>query len=168
MVPMINTKKADRRELKFGSLADLSAELDRIQHAHDAGTLSTTGNWSPGQNLQHCARLWRFAIDGFPPEANPPAPVRWVATLLFKKRAVSGAVPPAGLRLPEKTPFLPDRGEVPFEQGMREFRDQIARTLHGEQFTAVSPIFGAMTHDQWLNLQMGHCQLHLGFLQVGD
>lgn len=164
---MINTKKAHRRHLTFRSIDDLAAELDRIQRAHDAGALSTTGNWTPGQNLQHCARLWRFAIDGFPPEASPPAPVRWVATLLFKKRATSGATPPAGIKLPAKVPFLPDmESPASFEQGMGELREQISRIENGERFTARSTVFGAMTHEQWLNLQLAHCTLHLGFLQV--
>ncbi len=168
MVPMINTRKADRRELKFGSLADLSAELDRLQQAHDAGTLTTTGNWSPGQNLQHCAKVWGCGIDGFPSEMKPPVVLKWIASALFKKRAMSGKTAPAGFRLPKQAAaFLPDDHGVSFEQGMREFRTQIARVERGEKFTAVSPIFGAMTHDQWLNLQMGHCQLHLGFLKPG-
>lgn len=162
---MIDTKKAHRRELQFDTIADLAAELDRIGRAHDAGTLTTTGNWTPGQNLQHCARVWSFAIDGFPSTMKPPFFIRWIAQSLFKRSAVSGRTAPAGLRLPKEAgPMLPE-AQVAFEQGMREFRDQIARTQRGEQFTKPSPIFGELTHDQWQRLQLGHCQLHLGYLQ---
>lgn len=164
----VETKRAQRRELKFNAIDDLIAELDRIQNAHDDRALNTTGNWSPGQNLQHCARVWVCGIEGFPPAMKPPFFVKWIASALFKKRAMSGQTAPAGIKLPRQaSPILPD-AEVPFEQGMREFRDQIARIERGERFTAYSPIFGEMTHEQWLNLQLGHCQLHLGFLQPGD
>lgn len=164
----VSTKHADRRELRFNSVDDLVAELDRIQAAHDAGTLTSTGNWSPGQNLQHCARVWRCGLEGFPPEMKPPAIFKFFAKLMYKKRATAGQTAPAGIRLPKVAdPIMPDPQGVSFDTGMREFRAEIARTQRGERFTAVSPIFGAMTHDEWTRLQLGHCQLHLGFLKPG-
>lgn len=164
---MVNTKQAQRRDLKFNSIDDLSAELDRIQHAHDAGTLSTTGNWSPGQNLQHLAIVWKAGIDGFPPEMKPPFFIKWPARWLFKKRATAGETAPAGIKLPKQASKIIPVAQVAFDQGMHQLREQIARTTGGERFAAHSPIFGDMTHEQWTNLQLGHCQLHLGFLQPG-
>lgn len=160
----VNTKKAPRRTLKFASLHDLEHELGALQAAQAAGTIRSTGNWTPAQNLQHCARVWKAGLDGFPADMKPPAWLKWGAQLLFKKRAVTGATAPAGIKLPPQArPFMPDDA-VTFDEAMAQFQAEIGRTKSGERFTAISPIFGTMTHDQWQRLQLGHCQLHLGFI----
>ncbi len=71
----VNTKTAERRDVSFRTLEDLVADLDRVEAAHRAGTLTHTGNWTPGQVIQHCAIFMRCAMDGFPP-GKPPAPIR--------------------------------------------------------------------------------------------
>ncbi len=159
----VNTKTAPRRELRLTSLAELSAELDRIQAAHDAGTLDTSGNWNPGQILEHIAILMECAIDGFP--SSPPAPVRWILILLFKKKALKGGAPPAGFKIPKQAAFLVPGEATTFDEGMARLRRVIARVREGgERFTHDSPVFGRLTHDQWETLQCGHASLHLGFM----
>ncbi|MFG0285431.1 MAG: DUF1569 domain-containing protein [Phycisphaerales bacterium JB039] len=161
----INTRKAARRDLKFTSLDDLAAELDRIQQAHDAGTLRATGNWIPGQILAHLATFWKCALDGFPAEMKPPLLLALIARLLFKRKAASGAAPPPGFKSPLKVRNHLEHGPgITFEESMSQFRAQIARTRAGERFDKPSPLFGQLTHDQWQRLQLGHCQLHLSFL----
>ena len=75
----VNTKTAPRRAVHYHCFNCLKADLDRIQRAHDAGTLTTSGNWTLAQNLWHCAKFMECALDGFPSSA--PAPVRWIAAL---------------------------------------------------------------------------------------
>lgn len=162
----INTKQSARRTLAFKNLTELSAELDRIEAAHRAGTLRTTGNWSPGQILEHCSNLMRCAIDGFPGK-GPPAILRWIVILLFKKKAVSGEPPPPGIQLGKSASFLLPTDDVPFDRGMSEIREQIARITRGDRFKHRSPVFGELTHEQWTMLQLGHCSLHLGFMELG-
>ena len=36
-----------------------------------------------------------------------------------------------------------------------------------ERFTHDSPIFGKLTHEQWITLNAGHATLHLSFLDLG-
>ena len=44
---MIDTSKVqDRRKLRFHSIDDLLADVDRIVAAEKAGTLRRTGNWT--------------------------------------------------------------------------------------------------------------------------
>src|SRR5690606_35833994 len=131
-------RQADRRTLRFGSLDDIEAELDRIEQAHAAGALRATGNWTPGQVLQHLAIFWAAAIDGFPAEMKPPLPLVLVAKLLLKRRATSGATTPAGFRLPRKARPHLEPPQTSFEDGMAAFRAQIARTRAGEPFAARS------------------------------
>jgi hypothetical protein len=35
----------------------------------------------------------------------------------------------------------------------------------GARCTHASPAFGALSHDEWMRLHLGHAQLHLGFIQ---
>ena len=144
---------------------EVSAELDRIQAAHDSGTLRAAGNWTAGQVLEHVARLMECAVDGFPRGA--PAPVRWMVILLFKKKALAGGSAPAGLKIPKGASYLAPGDDTTFEEGMGRLRGIIARVRAGERFTHDSPVFGRLTHAQWETLQSGHASLHLSFLDPG-
>ena len=155
----INTKQAERREVSVRSFDELSAELDALERAHAAGTLRHTGNWTPGQVFDHCAIFMGCALDGFP--GRLPWPVRVLAKLLFKQGAVSGRTPPAGFGT---APFLVPREGVSFEDGLAAWRTQIARVRGGERFTKPSGLFGNVTHDEWVKMQLGHASLHLSFL----
>lgn len=161
----VDTKRASRREIDLRNLEDVSADLDRIQAAHDAGTLGQTGNWTPGQNMEHVAILMESAIDGFP--GGPPAIFRWITTLLFKKKALKGGQPPAGFKLPKGVSFLVPGENTSFDEGMNRLRGVIARIKGGERFTHDSPVFGKLTHDQWVTIQSGHAALHLSFIKLG-
>ena len=166
MIPMVNTKRVERRDVKLGTLTDLSTELDRIEAAHQADTLTTLGNWSPGQIFTHCAILMRCAIDGFPP-GKPSLPARIFLKLVIKPIALKGGPPPAGIQLPEKAAFLIPPDDTSFEDGIAQLRGVLARvTTGGERFVQRSPVFGKLTHEQWIGVQLGHCSLHLGFLKL--
>lgn len=159
----VSTRRAVRRPLHFHCLNCITAELDRIEAAHGAGTLATTGNWTPGENIDHCAKLFEFALDGFPTMA--PWFVRTVARLFLRNRATSGRTAPAGFRLPKDAAYMLPRPGIPFEQAMARMRRCLARIAAGERMTRPNPIFGPMAHGEWVRMQCGHCQLHLGFLQ---
>ncbi|MEM7630045.1 MAG: DUF1569 domain-containing protein [Planctomycetota bacterium] len=164
----IDTKKAERRELLFGGREDLAMELDRLEAAHAAGTLRTSGNWTAAQGLEHCARVWAAAMDGFPEGARPPGWLKLAAKLFFRRAAVAGKTAPAGMKPPAViTDHFEPGPEVAFDDAMAHLRGQLERTRRGERFSKPSPLFGELTHDEWLRLQLGHCQLHLGFMHPG-
>lgn len=159
----IDTKKAARRELSFHCTGCLKEELARIEAAEAAGTLACTGNWTPGEILDHVALTWEFAFDGWPAEAKPPFWMRLFGRLL-KKRVTSGATTPAGIRLPKEASFLMPTPGAPFGPALARLRAVLDRIDRGEQATATSPMFGPMTHDESTRLNLGHAQLHLGFV----
>lgn len=158
-------KAAPRRQVRYETLADLSRDLDAIEAGHRAGTLVTSGNWTPGENLHHCGKTWLLPIDGFPPDAKPPAMVKFVVKTFFKKMAVSGKPAPIGIKFPKglEEAFGPKIG-ASFDEGMGLMRAAVSRTAAGARFTHASPLFGALTHDEWLRLLLGHCSMHLSFL----
>ncbi|MFG0314606.1 MAG: DUF1569 domain-containing protein [Phycisphaerales bacterium] len=150
------------RPRTYENLHELNQELDRFQAAHDSGTLRTTGDWSPGQILEHCSKLMRSSFDGF--DAQVPWVLKLFGSIVFKPLLGRSHMKP-GIKLPAKArSLLPDE-EVPFEQGMGELRNQLQRIAAGEQMTHPSPVLGKMSHEQWIKLHLDHCRLHFGFIQ---
>lgn len=155
----VNTRAVPHRYLRFATLDDLEAELARIEAAHVAGALETTGNWSAGQILHHLGEFWRMAFDGFGIRA--PLALRLLARL-FKKRALR-APPPRGLRLRRGMRVIEPPSAVVFDDGLALLRRQVGRCRVGERMTHASPLFGSLTHEQWLSLHLNHSAMHLGF-----
>jgi len=161
----VATDKAERRSLEFATVADLRREIDRLVAADNAGTLRTTGNWSAGQVFQHVGDLIRYSYDGFPFKA--PLLIRVVGRLL-KSRALSRPLP-SGLRLRGASRVLIPGDGVATERGAAALRSQLDRIDAGKRMTQRSPIFGGLSHDQWLRLHLRHGALHFGFLTAdGD
>lgn len=167
MLMTVNTKEAPRRGVRFESFEDLAADLDRIATASQAGTLTVTGNWTAGQVLEHCNILFKGALDGFPGMA--PLPVRILVKLFFKKKALSGAPLKPGFQLGKGTAWLLPGDDTSVDQGLALLRGSVERVLNGnERFTHASPAFGELTHEEWTVLQLGHCSMHLSFIDLGD
>ncbi|MHC4976805.1 MAG: DUF1569 domain-containing protein [Planctomycetota bacterium] len=163
----VNTKTAPHRELTLNSAQEILDELDRIEAAHNAGTLTHSGNWSPGQIFEHCSKLPIMAIDG----------VTFKGPLIFrillkippvKKKMLTGDMP-RGIQL-SKDPakFLLPKDDTTFEQGLAIIREQMNRIVNGAKMTNPSPIFGPLTHDQWDSLNSKHCAMHFGFMSYPD
>lgn len=155
----------------YASLNDIRSELDRFEQSHAAGTLRTTGAWSAGQILEHCAIPIRFSMDGFFDEQGKPVSFPWyikmVGVSVFKPMLGRSHMKP-GIKLPAKaSSMLPAEGQD-FESGMNCFRAELARLDAGEQMTKPSPLLGKMTHQKWTLLHLDHCRLHFGFIQTGE
>ncbi|MCC5787567.1 MAG: DUF1569 domain-containing protein [Phycisphaerales bacterium] len=151
------------RKLRFETTADLVRELDELEAAQRSRGVVSTGAWSPGQNLQHVARFYKAALDGF--GFTLPAPVRFLFRLVLKpialKRTIRG-----GLKIPAKArPALqPDEG-ASFEQGLADLRAQLGRINARERMQQPSPVLGPLSHEEWTELQLRHAELHLGKLR---
>lgn len=159
----VDTKTAPRRPLKFDSFEEIAADLDKIEAAMDAGTLATSGNWTAGQNFEHMAKFLGFALDGFPTMA--PLPVRWMAQLMFKNKAIRTDEPiPAGFKLPKGASYLLPSDDIGDREGLEMLRTNVQRVIDAEKMTHLSPIFGKLSHEDWLRIQRKHMSLHLSFL----
>jgi hypothetical protein len=96
-----NTSKSEHRAIRFESIDDLLAEIDRIVAADRAGTLRQTGNWTPGTILGHVAAWINYAWEGYPPGSHPPWFIRAVARLMRNRLLTKPMM--RGMRIP-KTP----------------------------------------------------------------
>lgn len=161
---MINTKKVQgRRALSFASLDAVVADVENLVQAEEAGRLGALGNWTIGQACGHISTWIDFALDGYPPEVKAP----WIVKLLvrpLKGKLLSGKMP-AGVRItkfPEGT--LGTQRLAPRE-GLERLRKSCSR-LKVEAPRNLNPIFGALTHEEWIKMNVGHANLHLSFFVV--
>ncbi len=151
----------ERRSLQFSRLDDIADEIDRL---HRDG-YERAGNWSLSQCCDHLSDWMSFPIDGFP---KIPFPIN---LLLGAMRMMSGK---AMLR------------KIIGNQSMRTGQPTIAQTVHADHHheeasvarlqSALrrlaehagpfhpSPLFGTLTREEVIQLQMTHCAHHLSFL----
>jgi hypothetical protein len=158
-VPVVNTRQVtDRRSLHFTSLEEVLRDVEALGAR---GAPRAAGNWTPGQVVQHVAKGIGFATDGFPrPRASWPLRV---LGRVIRNRTLTKPTQP-GLNLPPSFRFLlPDEPAVAWDEGVRMLRGAIGRAS-AQRMTHPSPVFGALSHEQWVQFHCRHAELHLSFL----
>ena len=156
----VDTRKARRRTLRFNSLDELKAEIDRLA----SGNVRTTGNWSLAQAIDHLAAVIEGSLDGAPAQA--PWFVRLLSPL-FRRRALHRRIDP-GIPLTGRMRAILPRDDVTLDEAMSRMNRVLARLDSGESMTQRSPVFGTMTHEDWNNLHLRHAELHLSFMHPTD
>lgn len=161
MAIMINTATVtDRRQLHFRTPEELAADVARLVEAERGGSLRTTGNWSLGQSLGHLAVWIDYAYDGYPPELRPPWFVKLVLKMM-KKKFLKGPLK-AGVRIPKLKEGTLGTEALSVEEGFARF-DKAWRRLRNGPPSVPNPIFGPMSHEEWIAGHLRHAELHLGF-----
>jgi hypothetical protein len=159
----INTKSvSDRRSVRYGSVNEVLGDLDTLDAAMRAGTLRTSGNWTPAQIYNHLAAFIEYAFDGYPEGFRaPPAVVRFVMKFM-KKKYCFGSMP-VGLKIPRVPRGTVGQDDGPPDAAMARLRRALQR-IEATAPTRPSHLFGRMTHEEWKGLNLRHCELHLSFL----
>jgi hypothetical protein len=153
-------KSVERRKLRFASLDEAIADADQLVAADSAGTLRRIGNWDLGQTLGHIATWAEFPFTCYPPEVNAPFPVRMAL------RALRGRILNTGMITGVKIGRLPG-GTLGMEKieatvGAERLRKAFT-LLNAECPKRVNPVFGSLSHEQWIKLNLRHAELHLSF-----
>ena len=156
---------SQRRKLRFESIDDAVAEAERLVAAEREGRLTHVGNWRVGRALGHLATWANFAFDGYPPEVVAPWPVRLILKLMRNRILNQGMMTGVKIgRVPGGTvgtdEFTADEGSERFRAAMRRLRQNAP--------TRENPVFGKLTHEQWIQLNLRHAELHLGFQVPGE
>ncbi len=149
---------AARRTLRFESLDQVLADVDQLVAAERAGRLRCLGNWTLGQALGHLAAWSEFGYTGVP--LKVPFFIRWI--LRLRKRKFLYGPMRAGVRIPRVENGTLATEPLSLDEGLTRFR-RITERLKTEAPTAPSPIFGNLTHDESIALNLRHAELHLGF-----
>jgi hypothetical protein len=150
----------ERRTLRFESIDDVLNEANRLVEAEREGRLTRVGNWPVGQTLGHLATWANFALDGYPDAVIAPLPVRMILRLMRNRILTRGMTPGVKIHgIPGGTLGL---DALPADEGLRRLRAALER-LRGNAPTIPNPVFGRLTHEQWIQLNLRHAELHLGF-----
>ncbi len=151
-----NTKSTSRRTLSFKNLDDLVRD---VQDVSKTG-VNSTGNWSAAQNIEHVAAVIDASIDGF--SFSVPLPIRILGRLIRGRTLKKGLSP--GIKMPGSAPdaFKPGP-DTRLEDAAKHLADSVARA-NQQKMTAVSPIFGKLSHEQWVQLHCRHAEMHFSFL----
>jgi hypothetical protein len=142
---------AGRRRLHFETYQDV---LDDVR-ALAAGPTRQLGNWSLGEICHHLAKTMDMSIDGS--KAQFPWILRTIGPL-FKKRFISRPMP-AGYTVPKGSGLMPEAdatGVAALERAVARIEQTHQRSPHA--------LFGPMTREEWDQLHMRHCELHLSFI----
>ena len=153
----INTKKVvGRRKVRYESFDEFVADAQRLS----AVPVRTLGNWSQGQIYDHLASSLDGSIDGT--GFSLPAPVRWMMSLLMKRRMLEKGIP-AGFSAPDR--FQP--GDTSVEEGLAALRQAVARQKEESQ-RAPHPAFGDIGREGWDRFNLRHAEMHMSFLVNGE
>jgi hypothetical protein len=154
----VDTAKVDRRTLRFESIDEALAESDRLAAAERAGRLKPLGNWTLGQALGHLAAWADYAYTGAP--LKVPFFVRWFVRLQ-KRKFLYGPMQ-AGVRIPRVEGGTLAIERLSLDDGLERFRRAMQR-LKTEAPTKPSSVFGRLSHDESIALNLRHAELHLSF-----
>jgi hypothetical protein len=128
--------------------------------AEREGRVVRAGNWSLGQALGHLATWVNFAFEGYPTEVRAPLPIRLI--LRSFRRTILNKGMMSGVKIGKVPGGTLGLDEFPTDEGLRRFRAAMER-LQRESPTRTNPVFGKLTHPQWIQLNLRHAELHLGF-----
>jgi hypothetical protein len=158
MTANVDTKQVkDRRSLSFSSLDDILADAEHLA-AHQP--IRTTGNWRPAQIVEHVAVFMEWSIDGFP--FRVPLPLRLFGRMI-RKRAQRSATP-SGLKAPRVIMRHVPPPDYSFDDAMRSLRGTVLRVRAGKRMTQPSPLFGKLTHEEWVQIHCRHAEMHFSFM----
>lgn len=161
----IDTRKvAGRRSLTFHTIDELRRDLDVLEAAHRAGTLRHLGNWEAGRIMAHLAAFAEYPLAGYPKELSRPPLLIRVFLKSRKNKYIRGRMP-LGVKIPGIPGGTVGADDIPFDQGLSRFRSALDR-LERTAPTIDNPIFGTLTHEEWMLMQCRHAEGHLGFLTV--
>lgn len=147
-----------RRTLHFTSIHDALAEARRLAAVESAGTLHYAGTWKLGTILNHLAAWAEFPYEGYP--LTVPWYIRFLSRL-FKKRFLTKGLTP-GVKIPGVKGGTLATEPVPTSVGLSRFEKAFAR-LAKEPPELPNPLFGKLSHDEWIALHLRHAELHISF-----
>ena len=156
--PVDTGKVTGRRTLRFESIDELRAEVDRLAASEREGKLRALGNWTLGQALGHLATWAEYSFCGAP--LKPPFLIKLILRM-GKKKFLNGSMR-TGVRIPKVPGGTLGTDDLPLDEALTRYRTALDR-LRRESPTAPNVIFGPLTHEEWINLNLRHAELHLSF-----
>lgn len=153
-----DTPATGRRQVEYHCFNCLRKELDQLEAAGEEN-ITTTGDWTPGQIVQHVGEVVTRSIDGF--DFKTPLFVRMMRPLLRAK--LKGKALPSGVKLKGGSAALVPPASTKLSDAIAHMRKELDRAEQ-QKMSADSPIFGRMTHADWVDMHCRHAELHFSFM----
>jgi hypothetical protein len=150
-----------RRDLTFATLDDAARDAEHLL----AVGYERAGNWDLAQVCGHLTEWLRYPLDGYPKAPLVICPLLWLAKVTVGRSMRdeilrTGKFRSGGRTMPETVPQPGGDSAA----AVARFQETAARfQAHAGGFDP-SPLFGQMTRDEWLRLNLAHCAHHLSFL----
>jgi hypothetical protein len=160
--PVDTAKVPGRRTLRFESIDEMLADVDRLVEAERAGRLKRLGNWPLGQTLGHLAVWAEYGYTGCP--LKVPFFIRWFLRL-WKRRFLYEPMRP-GSKIPGVAGGTLATEPMPLDEALGRLRKVMER-IKTEAPTAPSVAFGHLTREESIAMNLRHAECHLGFMIPG-
>ena len=160
--PVDTAKVSGRRMLRFESIDEMMAEVDRLVEAERAGRLKRLGNWTLGQTLGHLAVWSEYGYTGCP--LKVPFFIGWFLRLRKRKFLYEPMRP--GMKIPRVAGGTLATEPMPLDEALERLRKVMER-VKTEPPTAPSPAFGLLTLEESIAMNLRHAECHLGFMIPG-
>lgn len=148
-----------RRDLRFNTLDDVLAELDRLE----SSSVQTVGRWSFYQILTHVGSSMDYSITAYP-RLMPVIVRKTVGPLAFRHMMKKGLMAEGA-----PNPDAPrEREEGDAVAAMQNLRSAIERFRRHTGDVAVHPFFGVLSKEDYTRLHAYHASLHLSFAHPDD
>ncbi|MBI1313048.1 DUF1569 domain-containing protein [bacterium] len=145
-----------RRTVRYATLDEFKQDLEGLIE----GGYETVGDWTLAQICDHLGSTFHGSIDGVPFKAP------WFARTFiapFLKNSVLIKPMKPGIQLgKEAQKYLP-KPDVTLEAALEKVRSGLSRLEH-EVPVADHPFFGKMASEEWMQLHLRHCELHMSFV----
>lgn len=148
--------------LCFSSLDDVSERLDLLLRTG----YTKTGHWNLAQVCEHLSDWFQYMIDGYPEFKFPMSWVAWSVRVAFgrsmlRKILSSNSMKRSGATLPETVYEAAGLSDV---HSVNRLKEMIQRFRQHRGSYHDSPLFGRLTAQEGMQLQLIHCAHHLSFL----
>lgn len=148
--------KIVRRKLHFNNMEDILNDAKSLV----ASGVNASGNWNTGQIVGHITAVMLASIEGFP--FSLPMPIRLFGRLIRNRAMKKGF--PSGIKIPSQAgPAFDPPPDLSFDQAVEQLASAIEKAKQ-HKMTHASPVFGVLTHDQWIQFHCRHAELHFSFM----
>ena len=153
------------RKLKFDNLDQVIEEVNRLLD----GGYTQTGNWNLSQACGHLNDWMRFSLDGYPKAPPPIRLMLWLMKVTVGRRQFEAVIKNGfKAKLPTMPETVPDSDAASDAAAADEFKTTIHRLKDSNGPIVPSPLYGPMTYDEAVQLQLAHCAHHLAYLNPND
>ena len=156
--PVDTGKVTGRRTLRFETIDEMMADVDRLVEAERASRLKRLGNWTLGQTLGHLATWAEYGYTGSP--LNPPFFIKWI--LRLRKQKFLWQPMPAGVKIPGVEGGTLATDPMPTDEALTRLR-RVMERLKKEPPTHPHNVFGQLKHEESIAITLRHAELHLSF-----